>query len=337
MLKRSATDSTSNELVVRRRRLRRLGLQSVVAFFFIVTLPLWAAERIGGSILVVMSDASSVYNSVEESLRARLGTLCTGGPECPAPSLQTVTADQIENGRTIDRERDLVVAVGSRAARALRANPPAAPILFTLIPSGDLNHGPEQFLRPGDSAIYVDQPLERQLRLALQIRPVPSAVGVLLAPSGTRTAERLQNAANNLGLSVVVEVIEAEADIGPALKRLLDESDILLTVPDPSIYNRKTTFNILLSSYHNKVPVIGFSSAYVKAGALAGVYTSPADAGRHAAEAVAQYLTARGKELPAPGYPRYFSVAVNPQVARSLSIHLPDALELGKRLKDPQR
>ena len=309
---------------------------------WLVGLSLMFALSIGGvahaarSILVVKSDSSEIYAGVEASLKARLEELCQV-QSCGDPQLLSIEAGRIENGEVLNVQPDLVVTVGSRAARALQANPSAAPVLFTLLPSNDPAYAQERRLRPGDSIIFVDQPLERQLRLILQIRPVPSTVGVLLGPRGNETVDQLRHEADRLGLSIVTERVDAEADLGRSIKRLLHKSDVLLTLPDPSIYNRKTIFNILLSSYHGKVPVIGFSSAYVTAGALASVYTSPEDVGHHAAEIAAQYLISGARGLPAPDHPHYFSIAVNPQVARSLNIDIPDAIELAKRLREPQQ
>lgn len=309
---------------------------------WLVGLSLMLALSIGDAalaarpILVVKSDSSEIYAGVEASLQARLEELCKAQP-CGNPELLSIEAARIENDEALNVQPDLVVTVGSRAARALQANPSAAPVLFTLLPSVDPAYAQEKRLRPGDSIIFVDQPLQRQLRLILQISPVPSTIGVLLGPSGNETVDRLRHETDRVGLSIATERVDAEADLGRSIERLMHRSDVLLTLPDPSIYNRKTIFNILLSSYHNKVPVIGFSSAYVTAGALASVYTSPADIGHHAAEIAAQYLISGAQGLPAPDHPRYFSIAVNPQVARSLNIDMPDAIELAKRLREPQQ
>ena len=67
---------------------------------------------------------------------------------------------------------------------------------------------------------------------------------------------------------------------------------------------------------------------------MASGYTRPAAGGHNARQQgaegaeIARRLLAHEGGLPAPQYPRYFSVRVNASVARSLGLHLPDEHEL---------
>jgi ABC-type uncharacterized transport system substrate-binding protein len=96
-----------------------------------------------------------------------------------------------------------------------------------------------------------------------------------------------------------------------ALRRLLSNSNVILAVPDAQIYNRNNISSILLTSYRQQVPLFGFSASYVKAGALAAVYSTPAQISQQVAEIISNLSSA--SSLPAPQYPRYFSVNTNPQ------------------------
>jgi signal transduction histidine kinase len=98
----------------------------------------------------------------------------------------------------------------------------------------------------------------------------------------------------------------------------LAEPGILLAVPDSTVYNNRTISNILLTAYHQRSPVVGFSPAYVKAGALLALYSTPAQVGQQAGEA-ARLGLATGS-LPPPAAPRHFRISTNPYVARSLGI-----------------
>jgi putative tryptophan/tyrosine transport system substrate-binding protein len=102
-------------------------------------------------------------------------------------------------------------------------------------------------------------------------------------------------------------------------------------VPDAAIYNRNNIANILLTSYRAQVPLFGFSPSYVKAGALAAVYSQPAQIAQQVAEII-QNLPANGP-LPAPQSPRYFSVSVNSQVKLSLELTMDSEAQLLQKLK----
>jgi ABC-type uncharacterized transport system substrate-binding protein len=70
------------------------------------------------------------------------------------------------------------------------------------------------------------------------------------------------------------------------------------------------------------VPVIGFSQAYVRAGALAAVHSTANQIGRQAGEWIAELAHTDNWQLGTPRYPRYYSVAVNTQVAQSLNLNV---------------
>jgi ABC-type uncharacterized transport system substrate-binding protein len=117
----------------------------------------------------------------------------------------------------------------------------------------------------------------------------------------------------------------SESEIYPALQRLLPEADILLALPDPAVYNSRTIQDILLTTYRFRVPMVGFSPAYAKAGALLAMYATPSHIGSQAADIARTVLAGHG--LSAPQYARDMDIASNLHVARSLGISLePEAV-----------
>ena len=103
-------------------------------------------------------------------------------------------------------------------------------------------------------------------------------------------------------------------------------------LPRQSIYNRDSLKGVLLTSYRNRKPVISYSPAHVKSGALASIYSSPSDIGKHLALLVKQRLADPQKPLPNYEYARFYSIASNRRVARALNIELPDTEQIRARL-----
>jgi ABC-type uncharacterized transport system substrate-binding protein len=228
----------------------------------------------------------------------------------------------------------LVVAVGTPAMTAMARKPPSVPVLNVLVPRASFRKLSLSNARTQDSksfsAVYFDQPWSRQLALIRYALP-GRRVGILLGKDSLELSAVLLAAAKAAGLSANIEVADDEADLLPALKQLLARSDALLAVPDSSIYNRSNIASILLTSYRAKVPLFGFSPSYVKAGALASVFSEPAQIAQQVVEII-QNLPASGG-LPAPQSPRYFSVRVNSQVQLSLELKMEDEVQLLNRLK----
>lgn len=193
-------------------------------------------------------------------------------------------------------------------------------MINAMLPSGSGN-----FLQTADpenvQIIMLDQPIERSMMLIKEVVPDARHVGILISPSDEDSIDVLTKIAQKTGLVIHPELVVNDDEIGRKLSQLLDKIDVLLAQPDIKIHNRKTVSKILLSSYRKNIPVIGFSSAFVKAGALAAVFSSPEDIGQHIGDSIASYLR-HGKITAGTSFPRFFSVSINKQVAHSLGIQL---------------
>jgi ABC-type uncharacterized transport system substrate-binding protein len=133
-------------------------------------------------------------------------------------------------------------------------------------------------------------------------------------------AKQFQQTANDYNLVLTTVFIDDDR-IGKALSSIIDDIEVLIALPDSRIHNSKTIPNILTTAYRNEIPVIGFSSAYTKAGAVASVYTSLDDIAKETAEAALELVNYN--RLPAQRTSsKYFSIAVNYDVANSLGLNI---------------
>lgn len=223
---------------------------------------------------------------------------------------------------------DLIVAVGVAALDGVLERLGKGgeswghvPLLAMLVPQAvfDARLAANPAGRRPFSAALIDQPLGRQLALVKRALPQYQRVGVLSGPQTRLVFDALEKEALPRGLTLrKTPLVNATEEIYPALKQAIDESEVILALPDPSIYNSASLQNILLTTYRARIPLVAFSPAYVKAGAVMAVYSTPAQVARRAAEMVRQWQAGRG--LPLPQKPREFEVAVNERVAASLGL-----------------
>lgn len=300
-------------------RFRRSLLSYALAILAVAGVwPCLAAE-----IAIVVGEEGGAHAEVAASLRSRLE---------PAQKVSVYrAADWPPAGSA---EARFVVAVGSRAATRLAGEAGGAPLLVTLMPREAFTRMLADSRRQGTgrpmSALYLDQPVERQLDLVRLALPEAKRIGVLLGPDTKNRYDALASAAMSRNLLLNARQLQNEGDLAPALQALLPETDLLLALPDPAVFNAGTIPMILLSTYRHRQPLIGFSPAYTRAGALVSLYSTPAQIGEQAAEMLLAAL-ARG-QLPAPQHPRRFVVSTNPHVARSLGIPLESEAQLLQRL-----
>lgn len=273
----------------------------------------------------MLSDGSAGYEAVAEELRTGLQPLRDGRVR-----IDSVTAARLPS---IDAPTfsayELVVTVGLAAAQAATSReasmPAAPPTLCLLIPrqsferlASSLQGGSEHRL----SAVFIDQPLSRQLDLLRAALPDKHRVGVILGPSSQALADELRAEASRRGLQPTFAKVVESAGVYAALQAVMPESDVLLPLPDPVATSADTVYGLLLTSYRAQVPVVGFSEGLLNAGALVSLYSTARQQGRQGAE-IASRVVAHESGLPAAQYPRYFTVRVNASVARSLGLHLP--------------
>lgn len=301
------------------RRIMRLGLACAC-------LALLSAQALAARVTVVLSDDSAPYQEIYQVIRAYLDD---SPHEVSRMYAGNLAAPALNEAR-------LVIVVGVRAAESLAALPVRPPVLAVLVPRAWYARTEGARLgdggRRGGSAIYLDQPFDRQARLIRLTFPEARRVGVLLGAEQGGLVGELDNAMRAQGLSLVHQPLATgERLIGP-LENVLAGADLLLAVPDPLVFNRNTAQSLFLTSYRYRVPVVGYSRSLTRAGALVSLHSSPAQIGRQTAEWVSGALRGPVVRLPSSAYPAYFSVSINEQVARSLGLTVPSEAELEKRL-----
>ena len=285
-----------------------------------------SAQAVAARVAVVLSDDSAPYQEAYQVIRAYLDD---SGHEATRISAQGLTSASLTDTR-------LAVAVGVLAADALAELPNPPPILAVLVPRAwYVKTGRARLSDDGNriaSAIYIDQPIERQAQLIRLAFPDARRVGVLLSASQAGLLGELENAMRSQRLTLVQAILANDEHLITPLENILSEADLLLALPDPVVFNRNTAQSILLTSYRYRDPVLGYSRSLTRAGTLLSLHSSPAEIGRQTAEWVNSALLGPVVRLPAPAYPAYFSISINEQVARSLGFALPPEAELEKRL-----
>lgn len=228
---------------------------------------------------------------------------------------------------------ELVIALGVKALDASSKLKETTPVLgvFTPLPTFNSLLANSKRMLGNFSAIVLDQPYSRRFSLIKTVLPEAKNLGVLLGPNSSLDIDALRESGDDAQINIMQENIRQQADLIPNLTTLLEISDALLAIPDSLVYTRETAQPILLTSYRYQKPVFGFSQSYVRAGALAAVYSTSRQMAKQAAE-IAIKSQQSLSILPPPQAPKYFSVALNYQVARSLNIQLGDEDSINKKI-----
>ena len=291
----------------------RLGIAAVLvpaAFAAAAALP---AARL--SVLVVSESGVEAFNEALGGVSATL----------PAGTFRVVDA----GGKTFDRdlgralennEARVVIALGSRALAEVRGRHGALPVVAAMV----LRHASDA--ESGIRRVDLDIPPAAQLAAMRALWPGRTRAGIIRNPAQPRyAADALEACARKEGFSLLVMDCDGPSHLLKAMAAFKGKVDFVLCFADPDLYNAMTIKPLVLASLEQRLPLVGFSPAFVRAGAAAGIFPDYADMGRQSAEMALRLL--RGEERAESESPRKVQVAINQRVAHLLGVEFrPDAL-----------
>jgi ABC-type uncharacterized transport system substrate-binding protein len=219
------------------------------------------------------------------------------------------------------KKQQLIISIGSQTTKFLLEADINTPVLSLLIPRHIAHTLRSDHPNKNWSSLYIDQPLLRQFHIITAVLGPGKNTGVLLGPYTIDLKENLHKESAKTSHKIKVMEVTSTDMLTPALMSLSHTTDVLLTIPDPVVYNKNTIRSFLSLAYRKKIPIIGFSQAYVKAGAIAALYSKPQQIAKQASD-ISKYFLNKGKFSSKRFYPEDFSVALNKNIARSLGIKL---------------
>jgi hypothetical protein len=271
----------------------------------------WASSA---QVLLVLSESSAIYRQVADSFQQSLAG---------KHALQVRLLEEMRpaDWAAANEPSVLIVAVGSRAVRAVPESDHRGSVLALMVSRASLETAPRDPTR--HAAVIFDPPPERYFAFTRRLLPTAKRIGVIVSSDDGGNYQGYASAAARAGLSLVTEQVQVQEDVPKALQNLLPTVDVLLLAPDPVVVNERTARLILMASYRHKVPVIGYSMGLARAGAVGALIAGPEEIGRLGG-LLAQQWNPGSESLPAIRYAERFQIDFNRQVARSLGVAVPD-------------
>jgi len=240
------------------------------------------------------------------------------------PSAQVSRSDKSDNVQIPQKRKILYLAVGPSALRNLCSQGIEDPIVSTFTSSqayhSIMENGCSKRVGP-TTAIFADPAPENQLQLISLLFKKQVPVIAILGPKSSYIEPILRRAAAKTKSSLSIGYVVDGQNLDSVLNKL-GGAKAILAIPDNTIYNAENIRDILVTTYRRNLAVVGFSANLVKAGALASVKSGIDDIVPQLDEQLADF-DATGKIFD-PQFPKYFSVIINEDVARSLNIIVDD-------------
>lgn len=226
---------------------------------------------------------------------------------------------------TKEHEPDLVFALGSRATKLAAEYFPTRSVVASMVLSlTDLQS------LPNVTGVALGFPIATQLQWMRRLLPEANRVAVLFDPAQNQVwvdAARLE--AEKQGLILVPIAVKNARELPAGLKKLSRDADLLWAIPDKTVYSSKTLKQVLLSSFRSRIPVVGLSGAWVKAGAFYALERDYQDLGRQNGAIAKRLLAGASAEKVAPETPSGVVYSLNLKTARHMKVKIGDELITG--------
>lgn len=298
-------------------------LLTIGILFFLVIAPSQSSE-----VVIVMSADLPPYRQAQEALRTRLPT-----EHYTLVTLEQMTAD---NSR-LPANASCVVAIGSAAAIWLHERKiPGPPLVYCMV-SDPSSAGLQK--APTAMGISTDIPPDQQIKLIAETLPQARNIGLLYRSGDERSRQAMEKSRTLLPSGWKLEPVAIDLQESPAaaIDLLMSRNiDVMWTTPDTAIWNEATVRSLLLTTLRRRVPVFGFSTSFVRSGALFGVGLEPATQGTQAAALVQDVLS--GKTVMNTVISPTYDICINLIVAQKLSLTLPPlVIQRATHLFEPGR
>ena len=234
----------------------------------------------------------------------------------------------------IDRIRSrrpaLILTLGSSATSLVSESVRDTPVVFSLV----LPSSPAESIEalrsahPNVAGASMQIPVHTQFSKIREILPSAKRVGVLYDPKNSwQEVEAAQKVAAGMGLELVALPVTSEEGIVQRMDEVAGRVDILWSVADSTVFSPQGLKHILLSTLRGRIPFVGLSPAFVKAGALLALSCRYEDVGRQSGEIAARILAGDDPARILTAVPREVSLSVNMNTARQIAVGISDDVQ----------
>ena len=215
---------------------------------------------------------------------------------------------------------DLILTVGTEATAAVAQKITEIPMVFTMVLD------PARILaqRPDIVGASLNISLELQLNMIKEVLPAVEKIGIIYDPAQNAEVVAQSTAlAEKFGLQIKPLPVTSQKELPKALEQVNDEAEALWGIVDNTVYTSQTAKFMIRETVARRLPFIGLSASYVRAGALCALVFDNREIGRQAAQLANQILAgAPAAELRATT-PEKISLALNLRTAELIGVTIP--------------
>ncbi len=294
---------------------------------FLCNFPAQAGENLG----LVFRDDLPLHRQVAESLGKAIKEYNNDSVIFSYP----IPKDWSENTQAalLEKKPVKLIAIGDIALSFCMETAADIPGVFLMLTSKQLVDQAASSGKWKGAKVWVEPQI--QFRIIHELMPEIKTVGMVITPTCRECRKKFITAASQYDLELKVIQIEERRQIIPALKKVYQQSDVYLLLPDPKLLNNIIIQKLLHLQREYHRPLIGPAMPFVHMGALMSINYKLDKLLEYIAENV--YNENDLMENRESLYECCLEVSINQQVADQLDIRLKtDALKNKIKIITPE-
>jgi putative ABC transport system substrate-binding protein len=227
------------------------------------------------------------------------------------------------------RRPALILTLGSAATNLVAGAVHDVPLVFSLVLPSTGTDSIEELRSTHENVAGASMqiPVATQFAKIREILPGARRIGVLYDPKNSwPQVESAGKVATAMGLELVALPVTSEEGVVQRMEEVAGRVDLLWSVSDSTVFTPQGLRHILLSTLRSRIPFVGLSPSFVKAGALLALSCSYEDVGRQSGDIALRIL---GGEEPAripTAEPREISLSINMNTAKQITVAISEEI-----------
>jgi putative ABC transport system substrate-binding protein len=175
--------------------------------------------------------------------------------------------------------------------------------------------------------VLLDIPFDIQFAWFRRIVPNVRHIAVLYSELSEKYVHGMEEVAEKMDLDITEIKFSGMSGLSREFATHRDHIDGLLAIPDGNIYNKIITSRIIYLAIQQRIPFMGLSKNFTRAGALFSLDCDYKDIGRQAANMTCKVLSGEVQKERGVEYPRRIVPVINLRTARLLGITVDSELQ----------
>jgi putative ABC transport system substrate-binding protein len=212
---------------------------------------------------------------------------------------------------------DLVLTIGPQATMLAKKEIKKTPVIFSMI------LGFRNINNPNFTGVYLDLPSRIKLENLKRILPEAKRIGVIYSSKFAPVVSKILMECDEMKYQLIGRQVRTGKEFKEAFKDICEKIDYFLMLPDTKIYIKQSVKYLFLEGIRRKLPIIGLSSAFTKAGAFASLESNYYESGKLAGSIALMIKNGANPSNILPIEPEHAKLSINLLVAERLGISIP--------------